>query len=267
MLLTDYNQAFETVLTFLMKSDIIESIKAIACLGSYNDQEIVEGWSDLDILLIVESDAVGNIDINVVKNLDRIHSDIAEDFPNLEISFLPHTLHDLENYVTYSYLRTYQFAQTFYPRNDKFYIKRVIENIVQDRNLRKSIIKRIHIYDLRHLRFNLLRKVISEKDFQQKARLLVDELVRSTILILGIYDRYEQSKEKRAQMVKEYIKNTKLQKLLVKMVDYRRNWNSLKENDYLKIYEEGLLALQLLGETFNEYYPYSTPEELININE
>lgn len=94
----DFMKAYQEAEKEILSDDKLSKfVDLIALLGSVADKESSEGWSDLDILVVLKSDELGNISI---ENLDRLR-DIASNISkrhSFSVSILSHTVDDFEKY-------------------------------------------------------------------------------------------------------------------------------------------------------------------------
>ena len=78
-------------------------IEIIALVGSARTKEAIDGYSDLDILLLIKCSRTGNINFGIINKLRKIMADLSKLY-NVKISLLTHTFNDLKYYVDIEYL-------------------------------------------------------------------------------------------------------------------------------------------------------------------
>lgn len=248
---------------FRRNNVIISGIYKVGLLGSFNDNEFSKKWSDLDILLILKSDELGNIDRNVLTELRKINLFFSNKYKDLEISFLTHTYNDFEKYVAYAYMDHYKYAN-FDIENDDIDFVSYVDNLLNSRNLSMNIKKRYSVYHLRHFRFNLIRKVVSEKTPKKAVKMIVDKIIECMIIYLTYNNMTIQGKENRLKVLKRIIKDKNIIEIFQKALLIRSKWceSEFVDEDidiWLKNFKE--IEIYILRDNL-----YSTPEELINNN-
>jgi len=257
-------QKYEEIIKKIKNSDFYNEVVKIGLLGSTNDDEAIKGWSDLDILFILKSDKFGNIDPKTIIKIRNFNKKINYLYPNLNISFLTHTYDDLKKYVSYSYLETYRFA-TFTIEKDNIIFSDFLSDIIKSRGINKNIKKRYAVYYLRHLRFNLLRKIASEDLFDNKKVLkrIIDKVVEIITILSSYYDIRVQGKINTFKELQSYIISSDIVNILSQALDIRFNWDK-----QCKISDEELLVwiqnLNRIESFILKDNTQSTPEELMN---
>lgn len=254
--------AYRDIQAFVKESDIFDQVFKMGISGSFNDQEGVETWSDLDILFILKCDEIGNIKISTLIKLREIHKKIVEKYPDLEISFLTHTYNDLENYVSFGYLENYKFA-TFDIENDSVSFKEYIENIISERNISEKTRKRYVVYHLRHFRFNLLRKVVCTQENKATLKMIVDKIIETMILYFIFFDKTIQGKENRKNNIVAFVKG-EIHEIYKNSLEMRNRWKDISDVKIEEI-ETWLKNLEKIESYILENNNYSTPEEHINL--
>lgn len=259
-------EAFGFIKDLVMKDDVLmNNLIDIGTLGSINDKEGVLGWSDLDVLLVLKSDDIGNIDIIIIEKLRGIHNKCAKVFADLDISLLPHTMYDFENYVAYEYLKNYQFA-TIYYSGESISFRDRLQKIIDDRKVSLEVQKRYAIYRARHLRFNLIRAIASWLgDNKPMAKLVIDRLIQSGIYITGFYGEYAQGKKDRLEMIKKLVDDNSIVNIFENATKLRFNWSEVNESECKDIISKGLNDLYKVEEFLIEKYPKPVPEEHMNL--
>lgn len=243
----------------ILQKEIIK----LGITGSVNDDEIVDGWSDLDLIFILKCDSDGNIETNTLLKLRNIHAGLSKKYPEIEISFLIHTYNDLENYVSFVYLEHYKFA-SFAVNKDGSDFKEYIENIIEKRHINEKIRERYSVYHLRHFRFNLMRKIVAIKDDEAVLKMLIDKIIETMILYLNFYGRVVQGKSNRVNVLSKIGVEDSIIEIYKKAIQIRENWSKIdisKVNVGEWIKNFGKIESYILKDN-----QYSTPEELLNFN-
>jgi 8-oxo-dGTP pyrophosphatase MutT (NUDIX family) len=238
-----------------------DNLLKFGLIGSVNDNEFSQEWSDLDFMFILKSDLLGNIKRNVIHELRKINTEISFKYPDLEISFLTHTYDDFEKYVAFDYLNHYKFT-TFIIENDPVDFINYIESIIKDRNINSNIKVRYSVYHLRHFRFNLLRKVVSTSNNKSALKLIVDKLIETMILYMTYRGKTIKGKYHRLEEIKNTNIDENIKNIFNEALEKRKNWKNITVTiddieKWLEKFEEiinVILAVNL----------YTVPEELIN---
>lgn len=243
--------------------DVGKDILKLGIVGSVNDGESVNGWSDLDFLFVIKSDNNGNISTGTLLKLREINNKLSFKYPNIEISFLTHTYDDFQKYVSFEYLENYKYA-SFGIENDDVNFVNYIEYLVKERALTNEIRKRYSIYHLRHYRFNLIRKVVSGSDNKTALKMIVDKLTE-TMLLYGIYfDANVKGKNNRKNQLSKLSIDKEIIEIYTEALELRKAWGSVEPNkELIKKWLDNFVKIEnfLLKEN-----GYDTPEELINKN-
>jgi hypothetical protein len=134
-------------------------VNCLALVGSVREGEAVRGYSDLDLLFLLKADRAGTIPPKCVRALRRLASRLTEVSP-LTVSLLPHTHHDLREYVDVSYLLHYQRGEVLYGSPRGFVRAMGGNKRAAARSVSKSLEGVCRIYIL-HARFNMTRKYVS----------------------------------------------------------------------------------------------------------
>jgi len=244
-----------------------ESVDFMGTLGSINDKEGVSTWSDLDILLILKSDEHGNVPVDIILKLKEIHNEVSNLFYGLEISLLTHTYHDFENYVSFEYLENYQFATIRSIFNEKEKLpKDFLKSVIEKREIDEETKKRFAIYYLRHMRFNLIRKIASwDGNDKAMAKLVVDRIMESAIWVMNYYGTFTQKKSERIDFIEKNIKDSKIVDIYKKCFKLRQEWPNITEEESMELIVTGLGYVGEIESYMDKKYPEPTPEELMNI--
>ncbi|MCL5733458.1 MAG: hypothetical protein M1334_02210 [Patescibacteria group bacterium] len=239
-------------------------IETIALLGSAATKEEIFGWSDLDILLIVDSDRFGNIVPLVIKSLKDIARKLFIKY-GIQISIAPHTRNDLVNYVSFEYLMNYSFGRVVYTRG--LNLQNFIKEILRNRKLNSNTKKRYCLYHLRHIRFNLIRKYISTNSYSSDAwtretsRLLIDGALEASAWALNFFDIWPKTKKSILRYVdSEFGKRLDTQPLHLALKLRAKGTKNTKK-DLSVFMRMGLKYLSDLLELIISEYNYPTPEE------
>lgn len=261
------NRVYEEIVKKIKESDFYDDVLKVGLLGSTNDGEAIRTWSDLDMLLILKSDEYGNVVPETIMKIRLLHKELNYLYPQVEISFLTHTYYDLEKYVSYSYLETYQFA-SFKIDKDGVDFQKYLLGLIQKRGITPEMKKRYAVYYLRHLRFNLLRKVASEDLFDNKKTLkrIIDEIVRIMTIYSDYYNIRVQGKKRILETLKKHIEDKTILDILEEAVALRFSWFDVGrvENEEILSWVKKLSVLENLILKQNIY---SVPEEFIGLNE
>lgn len=240
-----------------LKADIV----AIALLGSAADGEESTKWSDLDVLVILKTDNLGNINIKSLDSLRQIAESISSKY-TFPISILSHTVDDFENYVSFEYLKHYSFGNCTYPSTD--FLMEKINNILANRDLSEKVRRGYCAYYMRHIRFNLLRKYVSNyttkpDSTEEFAKLLIDKMIKVTDLALNYLDIWAKTKEEIYQKASKnlQIDTDTLKKALV----LRKDWENISQSKLDKFIPLSLKYLNDCIDTVLTDYQFSTPEE------
>lgn len=245
--------------------EVVDTITHIGLVGSVNDDEMVMGWSDLDIMLIMKSDESGNIPTEVLLKLKDIHAKFAYMYPSIEISFLTHTLKDFSHYVAFEYLKNYQYASYSYTNSD-IVVKDFIQEVLDSRNINSEIEKRYAVYKFRHMRFNLIRMVASwgvKKD-RGIAKLIIDRIVESAIFLLGFHSEYYKTKSERLSKIISNSSFQEVEKIYRYANETRSNWSNVTDQDLGLVMKTGLDYLSHVETFIHNTYSEPTPEEFMN---
>lgn len=265
---TVFSSVIRDSLDLLLADKILhDRTSFIGLIGSLNSNEDILSWSDVDILMIIDSDKDGNLSPDVISKLKEAHEKIQQKYPRMKISFLPHTIYDLNKYVCFEYLINYSYASCLFTRTSEEYLKQQIQNILKGRKLSAEIMKRYSLYHLRHLRFNLIRKYICwNDDIKGLGRLFIDNLIEATIFINAFNGNIEKSKIKSIETASKVIRDKKITRILNESYELRSKWDNIDDETILKYIPLALESLELLLIKMNSLYPHQTAEELMNIN-
>lgn len=177
-------------LKFEINKSNIAGIRFLALLGSYRENEAVSGYSDCDLLFILEADKYGNIPHQTLELLKETSEKLSSKYP-VVFSFLTHTEFDLREYVDIEYLEHYSWGKVLLGMEDRF--KELFRDILSKKDTTDAARKSLMYHNVIHARFNVLRKYVSlnkhnSKDAdRQIAVLFIDKLVEIIDWIL-IYD-------------------------------------------------------------------------------
>ena len=259
----DYLKSIIKDLTKKIKNNHIlnNSILKFGLIGSVNDGEFSDNWSDLDFMFVLENDKYGNIDTEALNELRKMSTDLSCKYPEIEISFLTHTYDDFQKYVSFEYLNHYKFA-VFFLENDTINFSEYIEKIVENRKINRDIKKRYSVYHLRHFRFNLLRKVVSTPDDKEALKMVIDKLIEVMILLMTYHNKTVRGKRVRLEEIKKLKISKDIKSIFEKALEKRNSWDKVKVNDkevikWLKNFEK-VINLILKNNL------YDVPEEFIN---
>ncbi|MDD5318380.1 MAG: hypothetical protein PHF79_00965 [Candidatus Pacebacteria bacterium] len=186
----------ELLASCLRNKAIRQGIMFFSVLGSTVSNEEVEGYSDLDILLVLESDRSGVISNKILRELKKISEEYSHKY-SVEISLLTHTVFDFEKYVDFNYLIHYSWGKVLYGKKSKYMelFKKIIGKKYSNK-VRKELI----YYNLIHARFNLIRQYVSwnkfnKVDYKKKIlKLLIDKIIEICDWALVYRDIFEKNK-------------------------------------------------------------------------
>lgn len=265
--MSKYQEAYEKIEKSI-KSDkeLFRDIKIIALLGSASDKEESEGWSDLDILIVLAANPSGEININKLNKMKTIAEKISSQYV-FPISLLPHTENDFKNYVCFEYLRHYSFGKVTYAQDSS--LKNVIENILRQRNVSEKERRSYCLYHLRHIRFNYLRKYISLNNFNTKnaekelSKLLIDKVIKVTDLALNYSGLWPKNKREIIILAEEKLNISNRQLLVLKKAfSIRKNWIKTSQKELSAFMPAGTkYLLSITSKYVDKESNRSTPEE------
>ena len=255
---------YSKVLEYISDDECVsDEVLKIGLVGSVNDDESVDTWSDLDILFILKCDATGNIKTSTLLRLRELNKKISSIFADVEISFLTHTYDDLEKYVSFGYLENYKFA-SFDVDNDFINFTEYIDQIIEKRGIKNLIRKRYTIYHLRHFRFNLIRKVLLIRDTKGAIKQIVDKIIETMILVSIYNDENIKGKKDRLSLIRELVDDQDVLSIYEESFKNREQWAEISfVEDDLGIWLDKFIKIE---NYLLEKHMEDTPEELININ-
>lgn len=262
---TPFRKAYGEAVGLILRDPVLrKKIEIIALLGSVAQNEAVEEWSDLDILLVSQCDQYGNIGrvcIDSIKGIAEVIS-VHYQFP---VSFSVHTEDDLRNYVSFEYLVHYSFGECTYPASNA--LSNLISQILDQRDVPIRIRKRYCLYHLRHIRFNLIRHYVSINKFKTKsplkdfAKLLIDQMLKIVDLYLNSLDLWPRTKEEIVNYAHGRLK-VNLEPLS-KALYIRKEWQTVSDKELSEFVQIGLAFVDSVMEFVLTEQSDSTPEELI----
>ena len=240
--------AEETIqkITSLSLNEVSDDILFIALLGSYQDGEAVENYSDLDILYVLKSNESGAIRRTVIESLREVCKEVSKNTP-LEISMLTHTLFDFEKYVDFEYLTHYSWGRVLYGDEEKY--KATLAKIA-GRKHSKEIRENLAYYNLTHARFNLFRKYVSWNRFNKKdykralVKLFIDNLIEICDWALLYKDVYSKSKKEMADNFCMVFQDLAHKDLIHQVLQIRKEWNeTVFDEKNISPFLEGCISL------------------------
>jgi len=242
--------------------DLLRSVDLIALLGSVADKEESDDWSDLDVLVVLKSDGLGNISLKDLGKLQRILAEVSRRY-KFPISILSHTIDDFEKYVSFEYLKHYSFGFCVYPSSD--YLRKIIGQILAKRKIGEVTRKAYCAYHMRHIRFNLLRKYISlnehsSPNFRKEfTKFLIDKMIKVTDLALNYIDLWPKNKKEILDLAKKNL-NINM-KPLKEALEIRSGWTEIDNEELMTLIPNGTnYLLQVINLVLKEYQ-VPTPEE------
>lgn len=229
---------------------IKDELLFISLLGSSQTDEAVEGYSDLDILLILKSDKSGAVKESALLELKRLSEEVSSD-GNIEVSLLTHTIFDFEEYVDFNYLIHYSWGKVLFGSDEEH--KELFDTIIKRKYSEKNR-KELTYYNLIHARFNLIRQYVSwnkfnkEKYTQVILKLIIDKIIEIcewALVYKGIF------KKTKKEVLEDFNNNFRIEKyshIPNQAFEIRANWNSYNftEKELYKFIDESMLFLQEL---------------------
>lgn len=236
----------------------VEDVLDVGLVGSVNDNECIEGWSDLDVLILLKCDESGSIAPSVLSSLNKLHILFQSKYKWVRISFLPHTKDDFYNYVSVRYLLYYSFCKSRHGL-----ISEVCKDVISKKKLSEDTIRNYVLYHYRHLRFNTIRKVI-EFDNHDPAgvKVLVDAIIDASIDLAYIHGKLTPSKAKRVAICREIGIPENIVEILEEAVMTRANWVGFKATSQNNLYS-WILKFQNFIAYLTGAHRGSTTEEFI----
>lgn len=231
-------------------SEIKDELLFISLLGSSQTNEAVEGYSDLDILLVLKSNESGAIKESTLLELKRLSQKVSSD-DNIEVSLLTHTVFDFEEYVDIEYLIHYSWGEVLFGSAKEY--KKLFDTIVKKKYSEKNR-KELTYYNLIHARFNLIRQYVSwnkfnkEKYTQAILKLIIDKIIEIcdwALVYRGIF------KKTKKEVLEDFNNNFRIEKyshIPNQAFEIRANWNSYDytEKELYKFIDESILFVQEL---------------------
>ncbi|MEI7792179.1 MAG: nucleotidyltransferase domain-containing protein [Candidatus Berkelbacteria bacterium] len=147
----------------LEDADLKSEIKLVALLGSTADGEAVPHYSDVDLLVIPNNDDNGRINHDVIVKLKAIATHVSS-VNEVKLSILTFTIDDLETFVDEEFLTHFSWRKTTYSKNDDT-IQSICNSILAKRKVTAEKMQALVVNDLRKMRFDLIRKYISQNEF------------------------------------------------------------------------------------------------------
>lgn len=234
----------------LENSAIKNDLLFISLLGSSQTNEAIEGYSDLDILLVLKSNESGAIKESTLLELKKLSEEVSRD-GNIEVSLLTHTIFDFEEYVDFNYLIHYSWGEVLYGSDEEY--KKLFDVIVKKKYSEKHR-KELTYYNLIHARFNLVRQYVSwnkfnkEKYTQAILKLIIDKIVEIcdwALVYRGIF------RKTKREVLEDFNKNFRIEKynhIPNQAIAIRANWGSYNftEEELYKFIDESILFVQEL---------------------
>lgn len=222
----------------------------VALLGSTRTNEEVENYSDLDILLVLKSNRSGTIKKETIGELKKISEQLSGRY-SIEISLLPHTIFDFEQYVDFNYLIHYSWGEVLFGDKEKF--KKLFKKII-DKKYSDKVRKDLIYYNLIHARFNLIRKYVSWNSFNKTnykrdiLKLIIDLIIEICDWALVYKNIF---KEKKINILEEFDKSFILDTynyIPKQAYKIRSDWSNYKfdETELDKFITESILFVQEL---------------------
>lgn len=259
----NFKKAYKQIESMILgDSSLLKSVNLIALLGSVANKEELIGWSDLDVLVVLKSDKLGNIPMNLLEKLQKISFKVSKKY-KFPISILTHTINDFEKYVSFEYLKHYSFGQCTYP--NATYLKKKIKGILNRREVNINHVRAYCVYHIRHIRFNLLRKYVSLNEFNSSnckrefVKLLIDKMIKATDLALNYKDIWPRTKQ---EILNKSKTNLELDiSPLVMALEISSKWLYITDKE-LELFESiGLRYFLDIIDLVLDDYQKSTPEE------
>lgn len=240
----------------IKQKDIHKELLYIALLGSTKTQESVEGYSDIDILFIFKSSNSGEIKEKILLELKNISERLSRN-SNIEISLLPHTIFDFEEYVDFNYLIHYSWGKVLYGDVRKF--ERLFNKIISKKYSERNRLDLIY-YNLVHARFNLIRKFVSwnknNKSNYNKdiLKLVIDSIIEICDWALVFDGIFKKNKKEIIEHFNKRFEITKYKHIPQTAYKIRSEWTTrkLSSEESEKFIRESMLFVQELIDFFHK---------------
>ncbi len=257
---TKYTKALDFVIKKILGNKRLRArIKYIAVLGSYRECEVIENYSDLDILCIVKSDKYGVIKSVDIELLKKVASQASADF-NIKISLLAHTEFDFTEYVDFNYLIHYSWGEVVCGDQKQF--ASLFKSILDNKNVTKESRRALMYYNIIHARFNLIRKYVSFNqnntlDYRKDiTKLFIDNILEICGWRLVYDDVFLDKKLKIVSIFQKKYKGIKYGFVPRSAYELRKNWNSVDFNSKKidRFLDDSILFIQSVVEELYERY-------------
>jgi len=251
MMKSNRSQITKKIVSECLENSAIKSdLLFISLLGSSQTNEAIEGYSDLDILLVLKSSESGAIKESTLLELKKLSEEVSSD-GNIEVSLLTHTVFDFEEYVDFNYLIHYSWGEVLYGSDEEY--KKLFDVIVKKKYSEKHR-KELTYYNLIHARFNLVRQYVSwnkfnkEKYTQAILKLIIDKIIEIcdwALVYRGIF------KKTKREVLEDFNKNFRIEKyshIPNQAIAIRANWSSYNftEGEFYEFIDESILFVQEL---------------------
>lgn len=226
---------------------IKDKLNFISILGSTRTDEAIEGYSDLDILFIFDSNKSGAIGQDVLRDMKKMAESFSEKY-KIEISFLTHTIFDFEEYVDFNYLVHYSWGEVIFGSKSGY--DDIFKKII-DKKYSEEERKRLTYYNLIHARFNLIRKYVSwneanTNDYKKKIlQLIIDNVIEMCDWALVYKNLFKKTKKEVSESFKKEF-SLKHNHIISDSINIRDNWGSytFEEEEFDEYIDDSILFVQ-----------------------
>ncbi|MDP2598498.1 MAG: hypothetical protein Q8P49_01570 [Candidatus Liptonbacteria bacterium] len=234
---------------------LVKKICHVVLLGSVRTKEEILGYSDLDVLILSESDGSGTIDQAVLERIKTLVKGISRKY-NIEFSALVHTVFDFEEYVDMEYLIHYSFGDVLVGDEKSF--KKLLVNILEKKR-EDGEMKDLIYQSLIHARFNIVRKYVSwnreSKPNYEKAilKFMIDAVIEVCDWALNYRGVFEVSKKGIVHKFSDEYDLSQVNYIPSKTLELRNNWNvSIPHGKVLDSYlRNSILFIQSVVKTIH----------------
>jgi hypothetical protein len=249
--MTSRSKILEEVIKKCLDNNLIkDELLFIALLGSSQTDEAVEGYSDLDILLILKSNNSGAIKNQTLLELKHLTETISKK-TDIELSLLTHTVFDFEEYVDFNYLLHYSWGKVLFGNESDY--QKLFTSII-DKKYSEKARKDLTYYNLVHARFNLIRQCVSWNKYNKSnyqntvLKLLIDKIIEICDWALAYRGIFMKNKK---EILSEFHSNFPLKEcghIPSQAYEIRSKWNSnnLSEKELNIFIDESLKFVQEL---------------------
>lgn len=236
---------------------IREHLAFAGLLGSTAAEEAVEYYSDLDILLVLDTDRTGNIDLKVIRELQTLAETLQPQYPSIQISLLTHSWNDFQNYVNFEYLKHYSCAEIGFERTKGEFDSRLGKEYERADGKQSDVVIRYCTNQLRMFRFNVLRKCASPIEKKSLTKYLIDSLFEVLDFASIAEDQWVDSKHGLIEQIESLYPKIDSSPARI-AYNVRANWLASYARDYEQVIAEVPKLVQDLTEITIQKYPGRT---------